>query len=176
MLRKAEEHLANQRQHEAETQARLEAARKRRKEDKERQEAIEVRNLLRFERFAFIDIPQREKEEMARIEAEKLEEERRLAREQALEWTREVRMDSDDEQEREKRPKRPKKAKADVASGDEAEPKKKKRGKIKKSGVEQGEEDQAMFSEEDDAGKPTKKVSDPRRFLLFFVYSLSAAF
>lgn len=43
MLRKAEEHLANQRQYEAETQARLEAARKRRREDKERLETIEVR-------------------------------------------------------------------------------------------------------------------------------------
>ena len=123
-----------------------------------------------------VDMLQREKEEKARVEAEKLGEERRLAREQALEWTREVRMDSDDEQEREKRPKRPKKAKTDVTSGDEGEPKKKKRGKIKKSGGEQGEEDQAMFSEEDDAGKPTKKVSDPRWFLPSFIYSLSAAF
>jgi RNA polymerase-associated protein CTR9 len=144
MLRKAEEHLANQRQYEAETQARLEAARKRRREDKERLETIE-----------------REKEEQARIEAEKLAEDRRLAREQALEWTREVRMDSDDEQE--KRPKRAKKAKADVTSGDEGEPKKKKRGKIKKSGNEQGEEDQAMFSEEDDAEKPTKKRPSKKR-------------
>jgi RNA polymerase-associated protein CTR9 len=46
MLRKAEEHLANQRRYEAETQARLAAARQRRREDKERQEAIEVRRFL----------------------------------------------------------------------------------------------------------------------------------
>ncbi len=46
MLRKAEEHLANQRRYEAETQARLELARQRRREDKERQEAIEVRSCL----------------------------------------------------------------------------------------------------------------------------------
>ena len=101
---------------------------------------------------------QRAREEQARIEAEKLAEDRRVAREQALEWTREVRMDSDDE---EKRPKRPKKAKADVASGDD-EPKKRKKGKLKKSGTEQGEEDQAMFSEED-AEKPAKKVRNPSR-------------
>jgi RNA polymerase-associated protein CTR9 len=120
---------------------------------------------------------QREKEEQARIEAEKLAEDRRLAREQALEWTREVRMDSDDEQE--KRPKRAKKAKADVTSGDEGEPKKKKRGKIKKSGNEQGEEDQAMFSEEDDAEKPTKKVGEPEVavscLVLLILFFLSAA-
>jgi RNA polymerase-associated protein CTR9 len=109
---------------------------------------------------------QRAKGEQARIEGEKLAEERRLAREQALEWTREVRMDSDDE-EREKRPKRSKKAKADVTSGDEGEPKKKKRGKIKKSANEQGDEDQAMFSEEDDAEKPTKKVRIQSRNLCF---------
>ena len=46
MLRKAEEHLDNQRRYEAETQARLEAARQRRREDKERLEAIEVRVFL----------------------------------------------------------------------------------------------------------------------------------
>lgn len=67
-------------------------------------------------------------------------------------------MDSDDDQEKKKRPKGSKKAKADVTSGDEGEMKKKKRGKIKKSGNEQGEEDQAMFSDEDDGDKPTKKV------------------
>lgn len=42
MLRKAEEHLAAQRQHEAEAQARLEAARRKRQEEKEKQEAAEV--------------------------------------------------------------------------------------------------------------------------------------
>jgi len=43
MLRKAEEQLANQRQCEAETLARFETARKQRQEEKERQEALEVR-------------------------------------------------------------------------------------------------------------------------------------
>ena len=92
------------------------------------------------------------------MEAEKLAEERRLAREQAFEWTRDVHMDSDDEPEREKKPKRTKKAKADVTSGDEGEPKKKRKGKLKKSAVEQGDEEQVMFTEEDDGEKPAKKV------------------
>src|SRR6266511_1413027 len=68
-------------------------------------------------------------------------------------------MDSDDEPERERKPKRPKKTKADITSGDEGEPKKKRRGKLKKSGVEQEDEEQAMVSEEDEAEKPAKKVS-----------------
>lgn len=102
---------------------------------------------------------QRVRVEEARIEAEKLAEERRLAREQALEWTREVRMDSDDELEREKKPKKSKKTKTDGTSGDEGEPKKKKRGKLKKTVTDPGEEDQAMFSEaEEDTEKPAKKV------------------
>ena len=42
MLRKAEEHLANQRQYEADNQARLETARRKRQEERERQEALEV--------------------------------------------------------------------------------------------------------------------------------------
>jgi RNA polymerase-associated protein CTR9 len=67
-------------------------------------------------------------------------------------------MDSDDEAEREKKPKKSKKAKADGTSGDEGEPKKKKRGKLKKSTADLGEEDQAMFSEEEDIEKPAKKV------------------
>jgi RNA polymerase-associated protein CTR9 len=46
MLRKAEEHLANQRQCEAGTLARFETARKQRQEEKERQEALEVRTSL----------------------------------------------------------------------------------------------------------------------------------
>jgi len=119
-------------------------------------------------------LSQRAREDQARVDAEKLAEERRLAREQALEWTREVRMDSDDDQEREKRPKRSKKAKAD-GSGDE-EQKKKKRGKIKKSGNEQGDEDQAMLSDEDDAEKLTKKVRNPKSDFMARVYHLFSDF
>jgi RNA polymerase-associated protein CTR9 len=116
---------------------------------------------------------QRAREEQARVDAEKLAEERRLAREQALEWTREVRMDSDDEQEREKRPNDRRRQRQMSPAATKVNPRKRREGKIKKSGNEQGEEDQAMFSEEDDAEKPTKKVRNPSRdlylvFLSFF--------
>ena len=42
MLRKAEEHLTNQKQYEADGQARLETARRKRQEEKERQETLDV--------------------------------------------------------------------------------------------------------------------------------------
>lgn len=42
MLRKADEHLTTQRQFEGETQARLDAARRKRQDEKERLEALEV--------------------------------------------------------------------------------------------------------------------------------------
>jgi len=42
MLRKAEEHLTNQKQYEADGQARLETARRKRQEEKDRQEALDV--------------------------------------------------------------------------------------------------------------------------------------
>ena len=96
--------------------------------------------------------------EELRTEAEKLAEERRIAREQAMEWTREVRMESDEE--RERKSKKAKKPKGEVASGDEAEPKKKRRGKLKKVASEQGDD-----SEEEEAEKPVKKV-----FLLTISY------
>jgi RNA polymerase-associated protein CTR9 len=96
--------------------------------------------------------------EELRRDAEKLAEERRVAREQALEWTREVRMDSDDEKER--KPKKPRKQKADgPGSGDEAEPKKKRRGKLKRGGGEQedgGEEPAAVFSDDEEVERPKK--------------------
>lgn len=46
MLRRCDEHLATQRQFEAESQAKLEAARQKRQEEKERQEALEVRYMF----------------------------------------------------------------------------------------------------------------------------------
>jgi RNA polymerase-associated protein CTR9 len=42
MLRKSDEHLAAQRQFESEAQAKLDAARRKRQEEKEKQEALEV--------------------------------------------------------------------------------------------------------------------------------------
>jgi len=91
--------------------------------------------------------------EELRAEAEQLAEERRIAREQAMEWTREVRMESDEE--RERKSKKTKKPKGEVGSGDEAEPKKKRRGKLKKAASEQGDEE---HSEEEEVEKPAKKV------------------
>ncbi|KAJ7933907.1 RNA polymerase II-associated protein, partial [Mycena leptocephala] len=146
MLRKSEEHLAVQKQHEGEVQAKLDSARQKRQEEKERQGALE-----------------RERMEELRKEAEKLAEERRLAREQALEWTREVRMESDEEKER--RPKKARKQKAD-GSGDEgvaAEPKKKRRGKLRRGGdQEDGGEDPAVFSDEEEVERPKKRVTKKR--------------
>src|SRR5688572_10770925 len=43
MLRKTQDHLSNQRQYEADNQARLDSARRKRQEDRDRQEALEVR-------------------------------------------------------------------------------------------------------------------------------------
>ncbi|KAF8212535.1 RNA polymerase II-associated protein [Mycena galopus ATCC 62051] len=151
MLRKSEEHLATQKQHEDEQQERRDTARQRREEEKERLGALE-----------------RERMEELRRDAEKLAEERRVAREQALEWTREVRMDSDDEKER--KPKKARKQKADgPGSGDEAEPqapKKKRRSKLKRAGggdqEDGGEEPAAVFSDEDEVERPKKRVSKKR--------------
>ena len=48
MLRKAEEHFTNQRQYEAENQARLETARRIRQEERDRQNALEVSLIFFF--------------------------------------------------------------------------------------------------------------------------------
>ena len=98
-------------------------------------------------------------------------EERRIAREKALEWTREVkRMESDEE--REKAAKKAKRGKRiEHVSGDEGvegEPKpKKRRGKLKKSADSGAEnEDEALFSGEDEEQKP-KKVGTFRCLLAY---------
>ena len=101
--------------------------------------------------------------EELRVQAEKLAEERRIAREQALEWTREVQMESDEERER-KSKRSNKKVKVEVESGDEgiatpSEPKKRRKGKLKRSGDQGGEENnEQLFSDEDMESKPAKKV------------------
>ena len=99
----------------------------------------------------------RQRVEELKQAAEKLAEERRLAREQAMEWTREVKMESDEE--RERKPKKPRKPKTEGGSGDEGEPKKKRRGKLRKNGADLVDgEDQGMISEDEEVEKP-KKVS-----------------
>lgn len=74
-----------------------------------------------------------------------------------MEWTREVRMESDEE--KEKKPKKARKPRSEVPSGDEGEPRKKRRGKLRKAGSEQGDEEGAIFTDEDEAERPAKKVS-----------------
>jgi RNA polymerase-associated protein CTR9 len=156
MLRKGDEHLTSQRQYESEAQAKLDTARRRRQEEKERQEALEVENskLTGWSTSSYVK-QQRQRESELRQEAEKLAEERRIAREQVMEWTKDAKMESDDE--RERKPKKARKQKHD-GSGDEAEPKKKRRGKLKKTAEQEDGEDQAVFSDEDDNEKPAKKV------------------
>lgn len=104
--------------------------------------------------------------EELRVQAEKLAEERRIAREQALEWTREVQMESDEERER-KSKRANRKVKVEAESGDElgagvmtpSEPKKKRKGKLKRSGEQGGEENhEQLFSDDDVESKPAKKV------------------
>ncbi|KAN0091495.1 hypothetical protein V8E55_005061 [Tylopilus felleus] len=153
MLRRADEHLSVQREFEAEAQARLDAARQKRLEERQRQEALE-----------------RAKMEELRIQAEKLGEERRIAREQALEWTREVQMESDEE--RERRAKRTsKKVKVEAESGDEggtatpSEPKKRRKGKLKRSGDQGGEDNEQLFSDEEVESKPAKKRGGKKRIV-----------
>ncbi|CDO69163.1 hypothetical protein BN946_scf185042.g65 [Trametes cinnabarina] len=151
MLRRCEEQVATQRQWEAEAQAKIEAARQRRQEEKERQDAAE-----------------RARQEELRKQAEKLAEERRKAREQALEWTREVKqLESDEEREKQakkirrtKRPERSENVSGDEGASGEPRPKK-RRGKLRKSAEEGGGgdgEDGALFSGEDEEQKPRKRT------------------
>lgn len=112
--------------------------------------------------------------EELRIQAEKLGEERRIAREQALEWTREVQMESDEE--RERRAKRTsKKVKVEAESGDEggtatpSEPKKRRKGKLKRSGDQGGEDNEQLFSDEEVESKPAKKVTWCRVLMMLMV-------
>ncbi len=165
MLRRCEEHLSTQKQWESEAQAKIEAARQRRQAEKEKQDAVEVclssSTVAPHENLADLPVLQRARLEELRKQAEKLAEERRIAREQALEWTREVkRIESDEE--REKAAKKAKRGKrSENVSGDEGaggEPKaKKRRGKLKKSAESGGEnEDDALFSGDEEEQKPKK--------------------
>ncbi|KAF8910392.1 hypothetical protein CPB85DRAFT_1305700 [Mucidula mucida] len=145
MLKKADEHLAKQRDHELTNETRINTARMLRQAEREELERLEE---------------ERKKEE---AEAAKLlAEARRIAREQAQEWTKNSHLyDSDDD--KEKKTKRARKPKEDkpVVSGDEGvepEPKKKRRGKLK---IKQRENEEdgpsAQASEDDQVEKPTRK-------------------
>jgi len=96
-----------------------------------------------------------------REDAEALAAERRKARETALEWTKDIKVDSDEE--KEKKPKKQRRVKAEVGSGNEGEsepPKKKRRGKLKRVGGDSGSEREGLFTDEEGGAdsKPAKKV------------------
>ncbi|TDL26025.1 TPR-like protein [Rickenella mellea] len=149
MLRKGDEHLATQRQYEDELDAKLQGARQKRQEERDRLTAIE-----------------REREEAIRKQAEELAEQRRKAREEAQAWSLAVRGDSDDEKEKERRPRKPaaKRSKGENGSGEEgAEPKKKRKSKLKKDGdVDVGGDDTLVSGDEGD-DRPTKKRVPKKR-------------
>jgi RNA polymerase-associated protein CTR9 len=106
---------------------------------------------------------QREEERKRREGAEVLAAERRKARETALEWTKDIKVDSDEE--KEKKPKKQRRVKPEPGSGNEGEsepPKKKRRSKLKKMGGDSGSEREGLFTDEEEGGatdsKPAKKV------------------
>jgi len=83
-----------------------------------------------------------------------------------MEWTREVKAESDEERERRpKKAKRERERKPDPVSGDEgltSEPtKKKRRGKLAKRSSDHGdnEEEAPVFSDDEGTDKPAKKVN-----------------
>ena len=93
--------------------------------------------------------------------AEALAAERRKARETALEWTKDIKVDSDEE--KEKKPKKQRRVKTEVGSGNEGEsepPKKKRRGKLKRAGGDSGSDREGLFTDEEGGAdsKPSKKV------------------
>lgn len=111
---------------------------------------------------------QREEARKRREEAEVLAAERRKAREKALEWTKDIKVESDEE--KEKKPKKQRRVKTEVGSGNEGEsepPKKKRRGKLKRLGGDSGSEREGLFTDEEGGGvdsKPAKKVCYRLRF------------
>lgn len=104
-----------------------------------------------------------------REEAEVLAAERRKARETALEWTKDIKVDSDEE--KEKKPKKQRRVKTEPGSGNEGEsepPKKKRRGKLKRLGGDSGSEREGPPSDEggEADSKPAKKVCRHLRLAL----------
>lgn len=95
--------------------------------------------------------------------------ERRKARETALEWTKDIKVDSDEE--KEKKPKKQRRVKTEAGSGNEGEPeppKKRRRGKLKRLGGDSGSEREGLFTDDEEGGgtdsKPAKKVCHRLRF------------
>lgn len=112
---------------------------------------------------------QREEARKRQEEAEALAAERRKARETALEWTKDIKVDS--EEEKEKKPKKQRRVKTEAGSGNEGEaesPKKRRRSKLKRMGVDSGSEREGLFTDDEEGGgtdsKPAKKVCHDLRF------------
>lgn len=114
--------------------------------------------------------------DVLRKEAEALAEQRRIAREEAKEWSKNVQMESDDERERKAKKAANRKVKSEAVSGDEGVngegvQKKKRVRKVKKekgatSGKEGSDaEDGALFSGGEEAEKTVKKVRDVRLYI-----------
>jgi RNA polymerase-associated protein CTR9 len=157
MLRRSVEHVASQKAYEAEVKTRLDAARKLRQEEKEKQDAAQK---------ALLILDQKHAEEVA--------ERRRKLRAEAESWASRAKEESEEEEE--KRADKARKAAARKAkqeanpSGDEAAEgkKEKKRRRIKtKKEKHTGEEAEAVFSPDeamdetpDGADRP-KKVCAP---------------
>ncbi|KAI6123034.1 hypothetical protein EDD16DRAFT_1518112 [Pisolithus croceorrhizus] len=142
MLRLGHEHLTPQRAFEVEAQVRVDAASLRRQDEKMCLEAAEVRTL-----FLARAMRGRSPKEL-RYQAEKLAEERCIAREQALEWTGETWVARGKQRER-KAKHTLKKVRTEIKSGDKTidggEPKEGK-GKPKKVNDEE-EENGQLFSD-----------------------------
>lgn len=157
MLRKGAEHLHAQEMHESEVKEKLDAARLRRQKEQERIDALE-----------------RERLEQLRIEAEKLADERRKAREEAMAWTAAIKMnESDDEKEKKSRKGKKIKPAVDsaVASGDDAAgagapegERKRRRKRVKKYGspgaqpAEEERDEDSPAGEDGDDSRPRKRV------------------
>lgn len=153
MMKKADEHLQAQRQYDSERAEKLAHAKKLRQDEKEKQEASE-----------------REEARKRQEEAEALAAERRKARETAQEWSKDIKVDSDDE--KEKKPKKQRRVKTEAGSGGEGEsepPKKKRRSKLKRMGGDSGSEREGLFTDDEEGGgtdsKPAKKRASKKRVI-----------
>ncbi|KAG8900293.1 hypothetical protein FRB99_006134 [Tulasnella sp. 403] len=148
MLRKAESHLSRQQEFEVQSEAHIEAARKLREEEYEREQARMAAEL-----------------EAKRQEEEARRESRRAAREMAALWSQQFKDESDEDEEKKPRRKNPtKRPKAEGGgSGDESAPKKKRGPRRKKNPDEDG--DEAMTGElsaTDEAPRPKKAQKKKR--------------
>lgn len=72
---------------------------------------------------------------------------RKAAREEALLWSKQLESDEEEKERKASKKSRGRNRAEDVGSGDEVEPRKKRRGKLKKE--ENGEEEGALFSEDE---------------------------